>query len=79
MLGKCRVLAFDTHDNNLRQLRAGNVCALFEQHPAQQGEKAVKVIVDYLAGHITPQYKQITIPIEIIIDESVEVSSQHNT
>lgn len=79
VLGKCRVLAFDTHDNNLGQLRAGNVCALFEQHPVQQGEKAVKVIVDYLAGHITPQDKQITIPIEIIIDESVETSSQHNS
>ena len=78
VLGKCRVIAFDTHDNNLGQLRAGNVCALFEQHPAQQGEKAVKVIVDYLAGHTTPQDKQITIPIEIIIDESVEVSSKHN-
>lgn len=72
LLGKRSVLAFDTHDNNLGQLRAGNACALFEQHPIQQGEKAVKVIVDYLIGHTTPQDRQITIPIEIIIDECVE-------
>ena len=73
LLGKRSVMAFDTQGNNLEQLRAGNVCALFEQHPAQQGGKAVKVIVDYLIGHITPQSRQITIPVEIIIGESIGV------
>lgn len=68
---RIKIIAFDTLDINLAQLRTGNVSALIDQHPIRQGETAVTVAADYLLRKVVPATRKVYIPQEILIAESL--------
>lgn len=70
LLGKTFVIAFDTPDVSIAQLRSGNVAALFNQHPVAQGRHAIKRLSDYLLYHQIPEKREQYERVEILIDES---------
>ena len=70
LLGKCKIVAFDTSEPNVYHLTRGNVSALLNQHPTEQGNQAIKQIADYLLKRTSPPAKETYMPVEILVDES---------
>lgn len=73
LLGKIKVIAYDAVEPNIVQLKKGNVSAVFDQHPARQGKKAIHQLSEYLLNHRIPE-KRVNIEVmEILLDESFYV------
>lgn len=70
LLGKCKIIAFDTSEPNVFHLTHGNVAALLNQHPTEQGKQAIQQIADYLLKRSVPSSKETYMPVEILVDES---------
>ena len=70
LLGKIKILAFDKSNANLAQMRARNISAIFDQHPTKLGNRAIKLLGDYLQFKNLPAKRENYENIEILIDES---------
>jgi len=75
LLGKIKVIAYDAVEPNVIQLKKGNVSAIFDQHPAKQGRRAIRQLSEYLLNHRIPESRINYEPTEILLDESFYVSA----
>jgi len=76
LCGKMKIIAFDRLDINQQYLRNGVVSALFDQHPSEQGQTAIRILADYLLRRKTPEKKKCYLPVEIVLAESLEAYGQ---
>ncbi len=76
MIGKSKVIAFDTKEISVQYLKEGKISALFSQHPRHQGKTAVRIIMNYLLNKQIPSQREHYESIEILIDESYYPNSQ---
>lgn len=76
LCGKMKIIAFDRLDINQQYLRNGIVSALFDQHPSEQGQTAIRILADYLLRRKTPEKKKCYLPVEIVLAESLEAYGQ---
>lgn len=72
MCTKVKIIAFDMLDINRQYLRSGVVSALFNQHPREQGRRAIRILADYLLKRKTPEHKKCYLPVEIVLAESLD-------
>jgi ribose transport system substrate-binding protein len=55
LVGKIKIVGFDSSPSLLDDLRAGNIDALVLQNPFQMGYQGLKTLIDYRAGRIPPK------------------------
>jgi ribose transport system substrate-binding protein len=64
LAGKVKLVAFDSSDTMIEDLRKGVIEAMVVQDPFRMGFEAVKTVVDKINGHTPP--KRIDLPAQLI-------------
>jgi ribose transport system substrate-binding protein len=68
--GKVKLVAFDSSDGMIEDLKSGAISAMVVQDPYRMGFEAVKTIVDKLAGKTIP--KQMDMPARVVTKEDLD-------